>query len=173
MSEHRTYKIFIVDDDNKHLAIMEETLREEFDFNLDIHTFTSGQECLDNMSEKPDIIVLDYYFSHDNESNAENGLDVLKKIKEINSDTPVVMMSHQDKLEVAINCYDYGAKDYIIKNETAYLRAQIIIKNIISGIHAEEMNQLIKEGARRSSLIMGGFIVMLLAVILIVVFRPF
>jgi DNA-binding NtrC family response regulator len=51
--------------------------------------------------------------------NAMNGLETLDKVKEFNPETPVIMLSSQDKIEVAINCMHHKAFDYVVKSETA------------------------------------------------------
>ena len=51
-----------------------------------------------------------------------NGIETLDKIKTINPDIPVVMLSSQDKIDVAINCMHHRAFDYVVKSETAFLR---------------------------------------------------
>jgi DNA-binding NtrC family response regulator len=61
-----------------------------------------------------------------------NGLETLDKIKVINPDIPVVMLSSQDKIDVAINCMHHRATDYVVKSETAFVRLQKIITSIFS-----------------------------------------
>ncbi len=59
-----------------------------------------------------------------------NGIETLDKIKAYNPDIPVVMLSSQDKIEVAINCMHHRAFDYVVKSETAFIRLQKIITTI-------------------------------------------
>ena len=59
-----------------------------------------------------------------------NGVQTLDKIKAYNQDIPVVMLSSQDKIEVAINCMHHRAFDYVVKSETAFIRLQKIITTI-------------------------------------------
>jgi len=59
-----------------------------------------------------------------------NGLETLDQIKVFNADIPVVMLSAQDKIEVAINCMHHDAFDYVVKSETAFMRLQKIITTI-------------------------------------------
>ena len=59
-----------------------------------------------------------------------NGLETLDKIKAFNPDIPVVMLSAQDKIEVAVNCMHHKAFDYIVKSETAFIRLQKAITTI-------------------------------------------
>ncbi|MFO7656193.1 MAG: response regulator, partial [Bacteroidales bacterium] len=43
---------------------------------------------------------------------------------------PVIILSSQDKIEVAVNCMKHQAFDYIVKSETAFLRLQRAITTI-------------------------------------------
>jgi DNA-binding NarL/FixJ family response regulator len=84
-----------------------------------------------NISHNPDVIILDYHLDGI-DKNAMNGIETLDKIKIANPDIPVVMLSSQDKIEVAINCMHHGAIDYVVKSETAFMRLQKIITDIFS-----------------------------------------
>src|SRR5437879_6005374 len=108
-AKDKTYLIFLVDDDQKHLLLLKEHLVKHLPYHLKVETILDGEECLRRLQENPDLIILDYYFDGVSDS-AANGVEVLKKIKHTKPNIPVVMMSHQDKLEVAITCYDFGVK---------------------------------------------------------------
>lgn len=164
----KTYLIFLVDDDQKHLLLLKEHLVKHLPYNLKVENILDGEECLRRLRENPDLIILDYYFDGVSDS-AANGVEVLKKIKHAMPNIPVVMMSHQDKLEVAVTCYDYGVKDYIIKNETAFARAQLIVRNIIHELIKEQVAKEYKEGVRYATLIIGAFIIILIGVIIYLV----
>jgi len=167
-AKDKTYSIFLVDDDQKHLLLLKEHLVKHLPYNLKVETILDGEECLRRLNEHPDLIILDYYFDGISES-AANGVEILKKIKHTHPNIPVVMMSHQDKLEVAVTCYDYGVKDYIIKNETAFARAQLVVRNIIHELIKEEISREYKEGVRYATLIIGAFIIILIGVIIYLV----
>ena len=119
--------IFLVDDDALYLKILENEFLEHADFN--ILTFPTGELCIQNLSQNPDVIILDYYLDGIYD-NAMNGLDTLDKIKLIKPEIPVVILSAQDKIEVAVNCMHRQAYDYVVKSETAFLRLQKIITSI-------------------------------------------
>lgn len=120
-------KLFLVDDDAVYLKSLEIEFMELGDFKIE--TYPTGELCIENLSHNPDVIILDYELSGI-DKNAMNGIDVLDKIKAFNNETPVVMLSSQDKIEVAINCMHHKAFDYVVKSETAFLR----LKNIIPAI---------------------------------------
>ncbi len=120
-------KLFLVDDD----ALFLKNLEIEFlqHANFAIETFATGERCIQSLSHYPDVIILDFHLDGI-DKNAMNGLATLDKIKAINPDIPVVMLSSQDKIEIAIDCMHHRAFDYVVKSETAFLRLQLILTTI-------------------------------------------
>ena len=127
MIQKNKRKLFLVDDDAVYLKLLEIEFLENADF--DIETYPTGEICLKNMSRNPDLIILDYYLDGI-DKNAMNGIETLDKIKAISPDIPVVMLSSQDKIDVAISCMHHKAFDYVVKSETAFLRLQKTIHTI-------------------------------------------
>lgn len=120
-------KLFLVDDDAVFLKSLEIEFLEHADFS--IKTFATGELCILSLSDNPDVIILDYQLDGIDKA-AMNGLNTLDQIKKINPDIPVVMLSSQDKIEVAISCMHHKAFDYVVKSETAFIRLQKIITTI-------------------------------------------
>ncbi len=129
MDNENRVKLFLVDDDALYLKLLEIEFREHADF--DIETFATGELCMEQLSNNPDVIILDYKLDGI-DKNAMNGIATLDKIKDLHPDIPVVMLSAQDKIDVAIDCMHHQAFDYVVKSETAFLRLQKIITNIFS-----------------------------------------
>ena len=127
MKNENKIKLFLVDDDAVFLKSLEIEFLQHADFTIE--TFATGQLCIDNLSHNPDVIILDYHLDGI-DKNSMNGMEVLDKIKAFNPDIPVVMLSSQDKIEVAINCMHHRAFDYVVKSETAFTRLQKIITTI-------------------------------------------
>jgi DNA-binding NtrC family response regulator len=127
MINEKKILLFLVDDDPLFLK----SLEIEFSQNTEsaIMTFATGEKCLENLSRNPDIVILDYYLNSV-DKNAINGLEILDRIKTANPLIPVVMLSSQDKIEVAVNCMKHQAFDYIVKSETAFIRLQKAITTI-------------------------------------------
>jgi DNA-binding NtrC family response regulator len=121
-------KLFLVDDDAVFLKLLEIEFMEHADF--DIETFPTGELCIENLSHNPDVIILDYYLDGV-DRDAINGIDTLDMIKAFNPDIPVIMLSSQDKIDVAINSMHHKAFDYVVKSETAFLRLKKIITTIM------------------------------------------
>ena len=135
MNSKNKIKLFVVDDDAIYLKLIEIEFLQYPDFKLE--TYSTGQICIENLSHAPDLIILDYHLDGI-DKNAMNGIQTLDKIKASNPGIPVVMLSAQDKIEVAINCMHHKAFDYIVKNETAFLRLQKVIATILDTQKLEE-----------------------------------
>jgi two-component system OmpR family response regulator len=127
MMNEKKILLFLVDDD----ALFLKSLEIEFTQNTEseIMTFATGELCLENLSLNPDVIILDYHLDSV-DKNAINGLETLDRIKKVNPRIPVIMLSSQDKIEVAVNCMKHQAFDYIVKSETAFIRLQKAITTI-------------------------------------------
>jgi DNA-binding NtrC family response regulator len=69
---------------------------------------------------------------------AMNGIKTLDEIKNFNADIPVIMLSQQDKIDVAVSCMHHKAFDYVVKSETAFVRLQKIITTIF---HYKKMKE--------------------------------
>lgn len=162
------YPIFLVEDNGIYLKTLEKYLKDNLKFNVHIHTFLSGEECLKNMNLKPKIIILDY-FLNSRSQDAANGLDILKQIDKMYPETAVVMLSSQDNMKVATDTMKYGAYDYISKNENAFLRVHNVINNINTMIiQATE----IKIGRQVKRILIAWIVLLVGAVIVMQVFFP-
>lgn len=127
MHDEKKILLFLVDDD----ALFLKSLEIDFAENTEslIKTYATGELCLKNLSQNPDVIILDYHLDGIHK-NAINGLETLDKIKAFNAQIPVIILSSQDKIEVAVNCMKHQAFDYIVKSETAFIRLQKAITTI-------------------------------------------
>jgi two-component system OmpR family response regulator len=127
MTNEKSIKLFLVDDDAVYLKLLEIELIQSANFIIE--TYATGELCMKSISHNPDVIILDYHLDGI-DKYAMNGIDTLDKIKAYNPDIPVIMLSSQDKIDVAINCMHHKATDYVVKSETAFLRLQKAITSI-------------------------------------------
>lgn len=124
MDTNASLSIFIVDDD-----LFSQNLYEQFIRTLgytNIRLFSDGQECLNHLTDQPDIIFLDYRME------PLDGLDVLRKIKRFNPDIYLVVLSGQEDLQVAVDALKYGAFDYIIKGQNDFEKIESVLKKILN-----------------------------------------
>lgn len=128
MSDSKT-RLFLVDDDALYLNLLKNDFLAQTDYIIE--TYATGELCAENLSHKPDIVILDYYLDGI-EKAAINGIETLDRIKLHDPNIPVVMLSCQDQIEVAVNCMHHKAHDYVVKSETAFMRLQKIITDIVN-----------------------------------------
>jgi DNA-binding NtrC family response regulator len=121
--------VFLVDDD----AVFLKSLEIEFSVYSEfvVKTFATGELCLSNLFQHPDIVILDYHLDGI-DKRAMNGIDTLDRITAFDRNIPVIMLSSQDKIDVAIRCMHHLAYDYVVKSETAFLRLQKVIETIFT-----------------------------------------
>ena len=119
--------IFLVDDEPIQNEMLKDYLSERFLY--DIRIFDNGEDALQNMNLEPEIMVLDYHLSG-SKAGAKNGVEILKEVKDKYPTTEVIMLSGQDKIEVAVDSIKYGAYDYVVKGETAFSRMENALNNV-------------------------------------------
>ena len=107
-------KIFVVEDDQ----LFAKTLKFHLSLNPDyeIELYPDGRKCLDNLYKNPAMITLDYNLP------GLTGLQVMRKIKEVNKDIPIIVISSQHDVKVAVDLLKEGAYDYIVKDEDMFQR---------------------------------------------------
>ena len=127
MTDRKKIKLFLVDDDVMYLKLLEIEFLQHAEFVIE--TYATGELCVANLSNHPNLIILDYHLDGVDET-AMNGIETLDRIKKFNPDIPVIMLSSQDKIEVAVDCMLHKASDYIVKSETAFVRMQKTIGTI-------------------------------------------
>jgi two-component system, OmpR family, response regulator len=128
MSNKKKIKLFLVDDDALYLKLLDIELKEHADF--EIKTYATGERCVADLAEEPDVIILDYLLDGVDKT-AINGIDTLDRIKAFNPDIPVIMLSAQDKIDIAVDCMLHKASDYVVKSETAFVRLQQAITHCV------------------------------------------
>lgn len=130
--------IFLVDDD----AVFLQWLKIEFAEHpaYQVTTFATGELCMSRLDElNPDLVILDYNLNGF-EKGAMNGLQTLDRIKMQQPNLPVIMLTSRDKIEVAVNCMQYGALDYVVKSTTAFMRIE---KNISAFFLLKNMEKML------------------------------
>jgi DNA-binding NtrC family response regulator len=103
------YKIFIVEDDPWYGEILEYHLSLNEDYA--ITRFATGKECLANLHKKPDLISIDFSLPD------FTGDKLYQKIREVDNTIPVIVISGQEEIAVAVNLLKLGVSDYLIKDE--------------------------------------------------------
>jgi DNA-binding response OmpR family regulator len=99
-------KILLLEDNKR----LNETIVKRLEAKgFDVHSFTDGQMAFEQIDEGFSCYVLDINVP------SFDGIELLKKIREYNVDTPIIIISSTVELDVIRNSYKYGCNDYIKK----------------------------------------------------------
>ncbi len=116
-----SYKIFIVEDDPWYGEVLEYQLSLNPDYS--ITRFATGKECLANMHKHPDLITIDFSLPD------YTGDLLFKKIRQVNDSVPVIVISGQEDITVALKMLKMGITDYLVKDDnTTQLLWNAVIK---------------------------------------------
>lgn len=136
--------ILIIDDDKE--FINDFILLLENDYQC-ISSTNGSDGLLKSAKKNPDIILLDLMFE-----GGENGIDILRKIKNFDSHIPVLMITDYASIDTAIEAIKIGATDYISKTPNLKELKLIIEKSLKERIEKfrnetlrEEINDKFKE----------------------------
>src|SRR4030095_10390324 len=96
-----------VDDEPFNLDLLEQELTDR---GFAIERARDGAETLQKTETlRPDTVLLDYMMP------GMSGLDVLRELRNSESDVPVVVMTAHGSIEVAVEAMKLGAYDFILK----------------------------------------------------------
>jgi len=140
----KPFKIFVVEDSEWYNRLLVHTLSLNPDF--EIKSFSNGKDFLNSLFESPDIVTLDYRLPD------MTGLELLKRIREENSDIQVILISEQGDIDTVVNLLKLGAYDYITKSDDIKDRLLNTVKNIRDGIGLKrEISSLRREIQKKYS----------------------
>ncbi len=105
--------IFFVDDDKMILNLLDYTFNNRDGYT--VKTFRTGENLLEIIGEKPDLIVLDHSFDVEN-SAYSNGFEILEKIREQNKTVPVIILSGEHNQNIISNYLKLGVTKFINKD---------------------------------------------------------
>ncbi|MCH7771996.1 MAG: sigma-54-dependent Fis family transcriptional regulator [Bacteroidetes bacterium] len=132
--------IFIVDDEQAISKLLSFWVKDKWGY--DVEVFANSEAMLKNMSAKPDIILLDIMLP------GLDGIETLQRIKQIDENLPVIMLSAQGSIEVAVDSLRDGAYDYFPK-PIDQQRLELAVKNAIKSHDLTREIQRLKETVQR------------------------
>jgi len=117
--------LFIVESDFAESNLLKNYLIKRFGALLNISTFVDEETAIKHIDKYTDIIVIDVDFED------ESDKIIIKKIKKINPDTEVVLLTSNNDISNAIKSIHNGTSNYVIKGEKSNFRIFAIIHTLI------------------------------------------
>jgi len=132
--------IFIVDDEQAISKLLSYWAKDKWRYQVE--TFANAEDALKNLSKKPDAILLDIMLP------GMDGIETLKRIKQFDENMPVIMLSAQGSIEVAVESLRFGAFDYFTK-PIDQQKLELAIKNAIRNYDLTRELQNLKENVKK------------------------
>jgi len=118
------FHILIIEDDPEHAELIRMGFRRHDEFFLDFAT--SGEEGLEMIAATAyDLISVDLVLP------GIGGLDVLVRIRKLDPDIPVVMVSGHGTTEMAVVAFENRATKYVVKSLESFKSLPYVFENLI------------------------------------------
>ena len=117
-------KIFIVDDDEMLTEALSDYLTRKVAHKISV--FPTGEDCMQHISENPDVVILDFYLNTVRK-DAANGLEVLEAFRKHLPNTRFIMLSSQESYATAAKTIQKGAEQYVIKDDNEFQKIADLI----------------------------------------------
>jgi DNA-binding NtrC family response regulator len=132
--------VFIVDDEQAISKLLSYWLKEKWGYEVEV--YANGEEVVKRLYLKPDLILLDIMLP------GMDGLEVLRRIRQTDENLPIIMLSAQGKIEVALESLKHGAYDYFPK-PIDLQKLEPAIKNAIKGYDLTKEIESLKEDIKK------------------------
>ena len=101
--------ITLIDDDQDLLDLLASFFKQR---GYKVFAFTNAEEALieiENKRQAPDVVISDLKLP------AMSGLDFIKRIRRSNSSLPIILMTAEGSVEIAVEAIEAGAYDFVLK----------------------------------------------------------
>ncbi|HPT19112.1 MAG TPA: PAS domain S-box protein [Methanothrix sp.] len=137
------FRILIIEDDPEHADLIKMGFRRHDEFFLDFAA--SGEEGLEMIAASTyDLISVDLVLP------GIGGLDVLVRIRKLDPDIPVVMVSGHGTTEMAVVAFENRATKYVVKSLESFKSLPYIFENLIQEARFKANERSMRERIERS-----------------------
>jgi len=140
-------KILIIDDEHYILESLKDALEDE---GYNVLTADSGYKGINIIErENPDVVLLDIWLQD------IDGIEVLKRVKDVRPELPIIMISGHGTIETAVQCTKLNAYDFLEKPLNLE-KVLITIKNVLEYKRIKEENLYLKRSILKDEIILGN-----------------
>ena len=140
------FKILVIDDE----PILRDSLEMALTSGYEVMTARTGEEGLELFRrENPDLVLLDHWLP------GINGDEVLRRIREENPEIPVIIMTAQGSIDLAVNSMKMGAFDFLVKPFDLD-QIEALVKRGLERVRLKKEVEWLRRSIRRSSVPEGS-----------------
>lgn len=140
------FLIYLLDDDKNYSSDLILLMQNHYD----VKYFSESNSLLNQLSHSsPDVVLLDLML------NGESGLDVLKKIKNIDCEIPIIIITDYSSVNTATEAIKLGAFDYVPKTLQLKELKLIIEKAFAERLQSQHASLLENEISKQYEQIVG------------------
>ncbi|MGB4680890.1 response regulator, partial [Methanothrix sp.] len=137
------YRILIIEDDPEHAELIRMGFRKHDEFFLDFAA--TGEDGLEMISQdRYDLISVDLVLP------GIGGLDVLVRIRRLDPDIPVVMVSGHGTTEMVVVAFENRATKYVVKSLESFKSLPYVFENLIQEARFKISERQMRECIERS-----------------------
>jgi len=141
--EKSNYLIYIIENDKPLLELLKRRLNKEGYKNIAI---SYGNDFNKDIINENTLLVLDYKLG------AKTAEDIIINLKEKNINTPFLIITGLDDINIAVKMMKLGAKDYLIKDKDFLELLPAIINKTINEIEIEKKYKIASDKLRNSEI---------------------
>ncbi len=111
--------------------------------------FSNGEQLMEQLQHQPDLIILDYNLDTPKDKKAWNGGSILMFLKQHHPKVPVIILSGNSQVDLAVSLLKMGAVDYIQKDKYFFDRLLKTVANILKiKKYRSELTELKKQNTK-------------------------
>jgi DNA-binding NtrC family response regulator len=122
-----------VDDDPFVSEMLAEILQSE---GCAVETAGNGSEAYNKFMTDPHINIV----ISDMQMPGMDGLQLIKKLREVGADVPIVILTGNNEISIAVEAMKNGASDYIQKDENIQDTVLPLVKKVLEKHHLKRHN---------------------------------
>lgn len=130
--------ILLVDNDTKYMAVAHYQLSRFQGKRFNVVWKQDGNSAIKELQQNPSLhLAISEYYLPD-----MNGIEFTKTIREHTNDLPIILLTSNKDLRLAIEAMKFGAEDYIIKEDAAESVLPRTIVNTLERVHLKRKKAL-------------------------------
>lgn len=138
MTDDGSIQVMLVEDNADFAKLVRLYLNKAKEATFDVLWRDNGKEAIEAIKQTPtiDVVLMDYFLP------GMNGLEVTQTLRNEKIDVPVVFITVNKDMNVAVEVMKLGVRDYLVKEEVA---TPILPKTILSVVEKKKLEREIAE----------------------------